>query len=357
MKRQAFTLVELLIVVSIISIIAGMSMAALMGAAEEGRRTRAKAQVSKIDQLISEKWNGYRFRQLPIRIPSGTRPMYSTRMRLDVMRELQRLEMPDRLSDVMDNPVSPVPAVQDPNVPTTPPQPVPAVMRSYRRKIPANVVAAYNAGQNNTYDQAEMLYLILSEMRDGDRSALSFFMSSEIGDADQDGLNEILDPWGTPIMFLRWAPGYSRATISEDVKPGDPLSNYLQAPAPLPTVGVSTFQIPAGQVAPDSFDPLKCDPRWDPNSLQGKSGFKPFLLRPLIFSAGPDKVHDIYMEDYSTIFRYSQTATTTGVVNDPYCPLTASGNNVWIGSPADYSNDGLQNGDNITNHGLELAGE
>ena len=28
------------------------------------------------------------------------------------------------------------------------------------------------------------------------------------GDTDEDGMKEILDAWGEPIVFLRWAPGY-----------------------------------------------------------------------------------------------------------------------------------------------------
>jgi len=330
-RAAGFTLVELLIVVSIIAIIAGMSMAALMGAAEEGRRTRAKAQVAKIDQLISEKWNSYRFRQLPIRIQAGTPPILAAQMRLSVMRELMRMELPDRLTDVLDDPVTA--------------QPVPAVTRAYRRKVTAQ------ASTISSYDQAEMLYLILSEMRDGDRSALSFFMSSEIGDADQDGMNEILDPWGEPIMFLRWAPGYSRVTMNDEVSSGNPLATYLSAPAPLPNVAVSTFQVPAGQVAPDSFDPLKVDPRWTDNSF----GFKPFLLRPLITCAGPDRKQDLFIDPGTSAgnaFHYKDTNPP----NDPYIVSITAGK--WVGMPYDADNNGtLDNGDNITNHGLELEGE
>ena len=47
-------------------------------------------------------------------------------------------------------------------------------------------------------------------MKDGDKNALDFFMPDEIGDMDEDGMKEILDGWGTPIEFLRWAPGYSQ---------------------------------------------------------------------------------------------------------------------------------------------------
>lgn len=336
-SRRGFTLVELLIVIAIIGIIAGLSMAALLGAAEEGRIARAQSQILKIDQLISEKYSSYRFRQLPIRIPANTDPRTAAQMRLNALRELMRMEMPDRLTDVIDDPV-------------TPGMPVPAVTRSYRRYF-----STTSASTTLSYDQAECLYAIIAQMREGDNSALSFFMNSEIGDVDGDGAYEILDPWGQPIMFLRWAPGYSRAAITHEARAGEPLSNYLAAPAPLPEVAVSTFQVPAGQIAPDAFDPLKVDPRWSDNTLS-TYGFKPFLLRPLIFSGGPDKVYDIYTEysdpnDPSVKIHYN----TTTPPNDPYVVIQVGGTPLWIGSPADYDGDGLQNGDNITNHGLELS--
>lgn len=333
-----FTLVELLIVIAIVGIIAALSMAALMGAAEDGRRTRARAQVAKIDQLISEKWNSYRFRQLPVRIPAGTQPNVAAKARLDVMRELMRMELPDRYTDVFD----------DPNPFYS--QPLPAVTRAYRRYFNTT-----SAGGNRTYNQAECLYAIIAQMRDGDKSALGYFMNSEIGDADADGAYEILDPWGQPIMFLRWAPGYSKVTMADEVKPGEPLSAHLTSPpAPLQEIAVTTFQIPAGRIAPDTFDPLKADPRWDPNNAASSAaGFTPFALRPLIFSGGPDKVYDIYMDDNDP----TKTIRYAMIGNDPYLVTIVDGAPTWIGYPADYDQDGLQHGDNITNHAIELEGE
>ena len=69
---------------------------------------------------------------------------------------------------------------------------------------------------------------------------------------------EILDPWGKPIYFLRWAPGFA-----------------------------SDLQDPSRR-APDPFDPLRIDPRWASDDAE-----KPFALFPLVYSAGRDRDYGV----------------------------------------------------------------
>src|SRR5687767_10944604 len=104
-SKRGFTLVEMLMVIAIIAILAAMAIAALAGANEQGRRQRAQTQIARIDQLLSERWNSYRFRQLPIRILATTPPAAAATFRLNALRELMRMELPQRLSDVYDAPV------------------------------------------------------------------------------------------------------------------------------------------------------------------------------------------------------------------------------------------------------------
>ena len=90
--RLGFTLVEMMMVIAIVAILAAMAMAALAGAAEEGKRQRARTQIAKLDQLIMDKWNSYRFRQLPIRQLPGMTPGQMHVFRLNAMRELHHRE-------------------------------------------------------------------------------------------------------------------------------------------------------------------------------------------------------------------------------------------------------------------------
>ncbi len=336
---------ELLIVIMILAIIAGMTMMALAGAAEQAREQRTRAIINKIDQLIREKYESYRTRAVPVRIPpalSGQTGggIYSARVRLYALRELMRLEMPDRISDLctaqevtdLQSGDSTLNAIANRNdalrsVLFSGVQiPMPAIAKNYKRQA-QRIIAAGSNGWSTSNQGAECLYLIISAMKDGDKSALDFFTDTEIGDVDADGFKEILDGWGTPIVFLRWAPGY---TIEN---------------------GAVTLQTSDFSLAPDPFDPLKCDPRYrNPNSVQ-----KPYALWPLLFSAGKDKVFDVGVDNTAgQPLVYANTAGGGTDVrnwmvppNDPYFSVAP-----LVGIPADSNGDGTADGaaDNITNH-------
>ncbi len=162
-------------------------------------------------------------------------------------------------------------------------------------------------------------------MRDGDKAALNYFDSSEIGDTDGDGMMEILDAWGTPIEFLRWAPGYVAT----------------------PTAYVETMQVADWIVAPDHFDSGRGDPRWWPSNAAITP--KPYSLFPLIVSAGNDKQIDIAMKLVDANLAAFRYVTTPTCVNDPYYSPSIAGQ-VPLGTPADKDNDGPGWLDNITNH-------
>ncbi len=71
---RAFTLVELLVVISIITLLASTALFTMYGVREDVRETRARAQVAKINELIMEKWESYRTRAIPDSDPGRHRP-------------------------------------------------------------------------------------------------------------------------------------------------------------------------------------------------------------------------------------------------------------------------------------------
>ena len=130
-----------------------------------------------------------------------------------------------------------------------------------------------------------------------DGEARSFFKESDIGDVDGDGAPEILDGWGQPIQFLRWAPGFA---AESELMSGDPAEDH------------------------DPYDVFRQDPR-------------AFRLSPLIWSAGADGISDIRATN-----NYSQLI-------DPYEPTQYG----LLGEARDSETDGdgEENWqDNIHNH-------
>jgi hypothetical protein len=349
-----------------ITLLASMSMFALYGVMEQTKETRTRVQIAKLNDLILEKWEAYRSRTVRLRIPPGTsrNPRVLANARLLALRDLMRMELPDRQTDLLDFPITIT-------VGTYPARlPAPSVWRAYRRSAgftPRNATQIPSTW-SRANESAECLYMIISQIREGDGNALGFFSASEIGDVDGDGLNEILDGWSRPIYFLRWAPGFTYhpgpdnawgvAGVNDDnLGATDDLGErgYLGSDDML----VSDIQPVNAKEFPDLFDPLRVDARWSDNI----EGNEPFAIMPLIFSAGRDGVFDLFdAPDPSpgTPFRYAT------VQNDPYYVFSDpnGGPDRQIGTPVDGAGDpdlpsgpdGVENWtDNITNHLIEAS--
>ncbi len=295
LPRSGFTLVELLVTIAVIAVLATLLLGALYTAQDAARAQKTRSTIAKLHTMMMSRWESYKTRRVPITIPPGTQPKIAARMRLDALRELMRLEMPDRYSDIIDNPAIIA---------------RPSVSHAYLRKV-----TSAPAGYANDHDRAECFYMIITLGADDDDTAADKFGASEVGDADGDGLREFHDAWGTPIRFLRWAPGF-----------------------------VSELQTRDPSTQPDPFDPRHVYPTQPTDPAPAQTEIT-FALYPLIYSAGPDKEFDIYGGEAS--FQYS------GAKNNPYVGLIAP--NVFplgqIGATVDIPVNGEQNWqDNIHNH-------
>ncbi len=386
-NRQAFTLVELLAVVVIIAILGSITLSALYGVIGEAKATRTRTQVAKLHTMIMYKWDSYRVRQVPLPIPGwmkarpedfdddnnncwrdpserthdniypSTPPEHDyggAYIRLLALRELMRMELPDRISDLEDGPRAMPIVVPGTNRVITLQLAEPSVWKSYRRKANTLIKSRHGAAGDWTnaahwspsHQGAECLYLIVSSIRDGDTSGLDFFKESEIGDTDDDGMPELLDGWGRPIAFLRWAPGFATgegpdgawgvAGVDDDMQNGVDDIGEIGWPG---SDDASSLQPRDPVNSPDPFDPLKVDP----------FAASTYALYPLIFSAGEDSVYDISVDLGSgTPVRYAFTCPA----NYPYVTLTSG--SIQMGRPVDAGGDGeIGSFDNITNHLLD----
>jgi prepilin-type N-terminal cleavage/methylation domain-containing protein len=234
-SKRAFTLVELLVVVVVIGILAGMVLGALQAARETARIAKTRATIAKLHNVIMGMYESYRVRRVPINT-ANMAPKAAALARLYALRDLMRLEMPERMTDISKNPIF---------VPNRP-----ALSQGYVNHLNGKTLAS-NA-------PAECLYMIVTIAC----RAREKFSENEIGDTDGNGFPEFVDGWGHPIFFLRWAPGFMDSDIQW---------NY-----------VAGGQSAAATTDHDPFDPMGVDP--NANNWR---------LVPLIYSAGPDGKYGI----------------------------------------------------------------
>jgi prepilin-type N-terminal cleavage/methylation domain-containing protein len=311
--RPAFTLVELLVVITILAILASMVLFALAASTESARVAKTKSTINKLNSLIMAKYESYKTRRVPVDVklvatkrtyPNG--PAGWAHARLDVIRELLRMEMPDGFTDIEDPPITTWNGGQMTR---------PAASQSYLSLLNAAKARNLNAVQTTNLQQAMCLYMIVTRGCD-DPDVMEQFSSDEVANDSATGLSYFVDGWGRPIYFLRWAPAY-----------------------------VSPLQ-PSSTTQHDPFDPMNVEPlKYQPT----------YPLYPLIYSAGPDGVFDLKAGPAGTPMHYRD------INNDPFY----TGNNIplYTMNPTyavktligqgDADGDGNdQSIDNITNHDI-----
>jgi len=283
-RRGAFTLVELLVAISIIVILASLTMVAMRGAQQDVLESKTRSTIAKIHEVLASKWEGYLSRPLPLKLPTvafqadpttGQRALSAremARLRLSAIRDLMRMEMPDRVTDLR----RPTPLVAKlfEGSPTSPAinfsitVPIPATLRRL------NEIATPTLTANNF--NAELLYFLVANTSYQNSSALELFRPSEIGDTDSDNMLEFIDAWGKPIQWIRWPAGLDGGASPFDLD--DPFVSNV--------VGSETSK--------DPLDPLSADLYFDPD-FQPKNGLtRPGAgLFPLVYSLGPDGVSGI----------------------------------------------------------------
>jgi len=363
--QSGFTLIELLVVVVIIGILALIALVAMAQAREAARVSRTKATIAKLNDIVMARYASYRTRRVPIDA-SGLAPDVAAQLRLAALRQLMRLEMPERESDIF-NPYSD-PAVAestfqpdeldyaDVDVPIAAADgsqldemPRPALSRAYLRRFLQKAPAPSFDDPSPSYFSAECLYLIVTLT---DPDARAQFMDSEIGDADNDGWPEFIDGWGNPIMFLRWAPGFDDSDVQPNVVDPALLTNGKTTKNVhlWDTAGVLSARQAAAQSDHDPFDTRQVDMSEDPNDPADPP--RGWRLLPLICSAGPDGIYDI---SFSVITDPGPPVEYYAYRGNPYSspigiPENVETTSVTAPGPA---NGSLDHYDNITNHRIE----
>jgi hypothetical protein len=181
----------------------------------------------------------------------------------------------------------------------------------------------------------------------GNPEAMEQFHQSEIGMVG--GKPCFVDGWGRPIMWLRWAPGYSGCTDPDFIAatgttytgPSQIQSGVAQPYPRLNPDGTPKMIQKVDAYGNPMFNPDGtpmmipdiADGDHDPFDTRNIDWYA-FKMVPLIYSAGADGQYDINL--------------TAGYVfaGNPYQEMS-------LGQPADIDGDGLNHHDNITNHAMD----
>lgn len=357
MKRRAFTLVELLVSITIMALLSSIALFALARVNESAKRDKTIATISKLNSLIMAKYESYRTRRLPITAfgaepfsdtngdgkyefgepftdlnGNGKRDVYPVvcpiaqgisiaSYRVDAMRDFIRMEMPERFSDIDMPPITKT--IIGGSIVIAPP----ALQVKYQAAIPA--FAARNPNSEIS-ESAKCLYLIITKAID-DPDAISQFSDDEIAIDPTDKMRYFVDGWGNQILFLRWGPGFTSPLQSDPTNaashdPFDPMGVYKTAATP-------------GGDAIHFYDP------------KFPTGNKPPLY-PLIYSsAGASMAFDSLGRAISpTEVNAVAGINYQNVNNDPYWSVE---NPPAAGSWLDTNQDGNDDRVNIiTNHDL-----
>jgi prepilin-type N-terminal cleavage/methylation domain-containing protein len=217
LRHSAFTLVELLLVIAIIAVLASMAVGVMASAQRDAAESATRSRISMLETLFQAELENYEVRRSPVpldvigglvnAVPDATWAdsdfggaaflIHAKNMKRMIMADVIRAEMPDGT----------VPNVPRLVFPTT-------SLRDYLESPPFNLnldalvpfapksVYRWTAREvNSAADNSENLYMILSRIDLDGTPAVDSLGSLAIGDTDGDGLQEIVDAWGEPIVF------------------------------------------------------------------------------------------------------------------------------------------------------------
>ena len=262
--RAGFTLVELLIVISIIGLLAALSVGAAVTLMGVQKKNNSKLVIEKTADALDQQWKAQVDQAKNESISAGELNLAGNdprRARVIHIYLRLRQEFPETYAEAVSSLTIPgYPAMQPKN---------------------AYVKALGSRSGNASTESAACLLLALSQPRRGMGFKADIALGSgAVQDTDCDGINEIVDGWQRPIGFWRWPTQNNELSNTLSANPLDP-EGTLMAPSwnnANNSTSVLTFEaLCGGNYAIHTGSGAT----WAPAPQLAKT-------RPVIGSAGPD---------------------------------------------------------------------
>jgi prepilin-type N-terminal cleavage/methylation domain-containing protein len=175
-----FSLVELLVVVSIILVMMALAGAALSGARSSGAKQKTLATIAAIDEILQRHFAGAE--------SSDAAATGSGNSRGAAIRRRLTADMPDSWEEVRH---------------------MKSRAQEFKTARHRSYVATLDSAQpSDQYGDAECLFMIVMQGGLADCLTCSALDSAPIDDKDNDGAPEFLDAWGEPICYVLWPAGF-----------------------------------------------------------------------------------------------------------------------------------------------------
>ena len=180
LRRRAFSLVELLVVITIILVLMGLMGAALSAARGSQKKQETAATFMVIDTILSQYYRSMDSSRAGAGGPSTDRAAS--------IRRQMTADMPDSWAEVR-------------HLKSQAQQFDSARQRGYVAMLDA-------LSPSDQFGDAECLFMIVMQGGLADCLACSALERAKIGDKDQDGALEFWDAWDEPIRYVLWPAGF-----------------------------------------------------------------------------------------------------------------------------------------------------